>query len=76
MMRPVMSAERSAFTCGETWPLAVTEATRSRFCTPSMRTSVGCLFFLTAVTAITPASARTATLKIPNFIPLLMTIPG
>src|SRR5918992_9507 len=38
-IRPLTSALRSTFVCGRICPLAVTEATRSRRCTGSIRTS-------------------------------------
>ncbi len=71
-----MSEERSTLVCGITCPLAVTEATRSRFSTASIRTSVGLLLFFAAVVATTAATASTTTVATPYFIRLLMSVPG
>ena len=54
---PVMSELRSTLVCGRTWPLAVTDATRSRACTASMRTSTALLPLFAAVSP--PIAART-----------------
>lgn len=56
-MRPVMSELRSTLVRGRTWPLAVTEAIRSRRCTDSIRTSVALLPFFIAPSTDTAAAA-------------------
>ncbi len=70
-MRPLMSAATSTLVTGCTWPLAVTEATRSRFCTVSTRTSVA-FSPRRARAATTPTTAATATMPRPHFMRLLI----
>src|SRR5690242_18835170 len=54
-----MSELRSTLSCGCTWPLAVTEDTRSRRCTCSVRTSTALLPRLAAVRP--PIASATST---------------
>ena len=75
-MRPLMSAATSTFVRGCTWPLAVTEATRSRSSTASMRTSVALLPERAAVTAPKAAIPTTTIPAIDHFIRLLMMSSG
>src|SRR6185312_7197608 len=74
-MRPLTSEEMSALVFGSTWPLAVTDATRSRRSTFSSRTSVGLLPRVAAASTSTPATSATSTPATPNFAPLVMGIP-
>src|SRR5688500_3601005 len=71
-MRPEMSAATSTLVRGCTWPLAVTEATRSRESTASIRTSVGFSPRRAAVVAKIATPATTTVPRIPHFIFLLI----
>src|SRR5688572_32096403 len=75
-MRPEMSAATSTLVRGCTWPLAVTEATRSRESTASIRTSVGFSPRRAAVVAKIAPPATTTAPRIPHFIFLLIRIPS
>ena len=63
-----MSALRSTLVCGCTCPLAVTEATRSRRSTGSMRTSVALFLLFAAVVKPMIATTSTAPPISPHFL--------
>ncbi len=67
-----MSAATSTLVCGRTWPLAVTEATRSRFSTGSIRTSTDLLPRFAAPRLTTNATTSVATPASDNFTFLVM----
>jgi hypothetical protein len=71
-MRPEMSAATSTLVRGCTWPLAVTEATRSRESTASMRTSVGFSPRRAALVAKNTTATAATPPTIPHFIFLLI----
>ena len=70
---PVTSADTSTLVRGWICPLAVTEATRSRASTASVRTSTGLVLFFFALITAKAAMAITTTPPIPNFTPFVMT---
>src|SRR4051812_34634791 len=72
MILPDMSEATSTLVCGRTWPLAVTDAVRSRASTASIFTSVAFVPFLLAVNARIPPINTTATPKLINFVFLLI----
>src|SRR5919199_60462 len=74
-MRPVTSALRSTLVCGRIWPLAVTDATRSRRCTGSMRTATALLLRLAAVSPRIRAMATTVAPVMDHFTRLLIFVP-
>jgi hypothetical protein len=62
-----MSEATSTFVCGRTWPLAVTEAMRSRFSTFSTRTSIAFVLFFDALKATILPTSTTATTPVMIF---------
>src|SRR4051812_33876631 len=65
----------STLVCGCTWPLAVTDATRSRFCTGSMRTSTALPPRLAAPSPPTSTTTSATAPAIDHFIFLVMDVP-
>src|SRR3954463_8918713 len=68
MILPVMSEATSTLVCGRTWPLAVTEAVRSRFSTFSRRTSTALVLFFVALKATMLPTSTTATTPAMTFV--------
>src|SRR5690348_3492594 len=72
MILPLTSDATSTLVCGRTCPLAVTDDTRSRFCTGSMRTSTALLPRLAALKASMVPTATIAMIPIAHLGLLFM----
>ncbi len=75
MILPEMSEATSTLVCGRTWPLAVTDAVRSRRSTGSIFTSTALVPFFMAAALRMPMTRSVPTPKPINFVFLFIVVP-